>query len=92
MALGASAKLEPTPSVSRPGASSAMLAQWEAEAESDASPVPAALRSWLADGLKILNAMTAEESAELLATVTPAVAVIEVIELADSGPRSASER
>ncbi|HEY8885202.1 MAG TPA: hypothetical protein VIO35_07825, partial [Chloroflexota bacterium] len=48
----------------------------------DASPVPAALRAWLADGLKILNAMTAEESAELLATVTPATVIVEVIELA----------
>jgi hypothetical protein len=63
-------------------ASSTMLAQWEAEAENDASPVPAALRAWLADGLKILNAMTAEESAELLATVTPATVIVEVIELA----------
>jgi hypothetical protein len=54
----------------------ATMAEWEAEIEDDESAVPASLRSWLADGLKILNAMTAEESAELLQAVTPDEAVI----------------
>jgi hypothetical protein len=52
-------------------ASMAVGTQYEADYEKDGSPVPAQLRSWLADGLKILNAMTVEESAELLADVSP---------------------
>jgi hypothetical protein len=63
-------------------ASMAIGTQYEADYEKDGSPVPASLRSWLADGLKILNAMTVEESAELLAAVTPDEEVI-VIALAD---------
>jgi hypothetical protein len=41
----------------------------EAEYEGDASPIPAAFGQWVADGLGILQAMTAEEIAELLATL-----------------------
>lgn len=40
-------------------------AQWEG----DGSPVPAALREWLASGVAIFNAMAAEEFAELLANL-----------------------
>jgi hypothetical protein len=50
-------------------------AKFEAAIEGDNSPVPAQLRGWLASGLQILNAMTAEESAELLTS----------LELADVG-------
>jgi hypothetical protein len=52
-------------------ASIAARSEFEAEMEGDNSPVPAAIRDWLKTGLQILNAMTAEESAELLAAVTP---------------------
>lgn len=48
-------------------AGEARMAQWEADAEDDSSPVPSQLRAWLASGLQILNAMAAEESAELIA-------------------------
>ena len=41
----------------------------EAEREGDGSTVPASLKAWLDTGLGILNAMTAEETAELLACV-----------------------
>jgi hypothetical protein len=44
--------------------------KFEAALEGDDSPIPSALRSWLASGLQILNAMTAEESAELLASLS----------------------
>jgi hypothetical protein len=44
-------------------------AKFEAAIEGDNSPVPAQLRGWLASGLQILNAMTAEESAELLTSL-----------------------
>ena len=59
--------------------------QDEAEREGDASPVPASLKAWLATGLGILNAMTAEETAELLAAV-PALdnGVPDLIAMADS--------
>jgi hypothetical protein len=64
-------------------ASEARMAQWEADSEDDNSPVPAQLRAWLASGLQILNAMAAEESAELVADLASDAGVI--IELADSG-------
>lgn len=41
----------------------------EAEYEGDASPIPAAFGQWVADGLALLQAMTAEEIAELIATL-----------------------
>lgn len=64
-------------------ASDARMAQWEADSESDGSPVPAALRAWVAAGLQILNAMAAEESAELVAELAADAGV--VVELADKG-------
>ncbi|WP_257306294.1 HK97 family phage prohead protease [Geothrix campi] len=39
---------------------------YEAECEGDASPIPAALGAWIEQGLGILQAMTAEECAELM--------------------------
>jgi len=62
-------------------------AEREAQYEGDASPLPAALRDWLGQGLGILNSMAAEESAELLARLhaaVPAPAVTEVA-MADAG-------
>jgi hypothetical protein len=47
-------------------------AQYEAAMEGDNSPVPAQLREWLRSGLEILGAMTAEESAELVASLDKA--------------------
>jgi hypothetical protein len=41
----------------------------ESEFEGDASPIPAAFGQWVADGLGLLQAMTAEEVAELIATL-----------------------
>lgn len=50
---------------------------WEAEYEKDASPIPAQLREWLAAGIGIFSAMTAEETAELLAAIkVPAADVV----------------
>ena len=59
--------------------------QDETAREGDGSPVPASLKAWLATGLDILNAMTAEESAELFAAV-PALdnAMPEVVQMADT--------
>lgn len=47
-------------------------AEWEKEWEQDGSPVPAQLRAWVALGAEILVAMTAEETAELVASLQPA--------------------
>ncbi|MGC0154841.1 hypothetical protein ACPRNU_20480 [Chromobacterium vaccinii] len=44
-------------------------AQDEANWEGDDSPVPARLREWLKTGAEIFNAMAAEESAELVASL-----------------------
>jgi hypothetical protein len=41
----------------------------EAEYEGDASPIPEAFGQWVVDGLGLLQAMTAEEVAELIATL-----------------------
>lgn len=46
-------------------------AQWEAAYEQDGSAVPQQLRDWLKQGVAILTAMTAEETAEMLAAVEP---------------------
>ncbi len=59
----------------------ALDSAWEAECEGDNSPVPAALRDWLADGAAIFQAMAAEEIAELLATL-PTPPTVEVIAMA----------
>lgn len=48
-------------------------AQWEADYEKDGSTIPAQLRAWLATGAEILNAMTAEETAEMMAAVNAKV-------------------
>lgn len=42
---------------------------WEAEYEGDSSPIPAALRGWLADGATIFEEMAKEEIAELVAAL-----------------------
>lgn len=47
-------------------------ADWEAEDEGDNSPVPGALRGWLADGVSIFKSMAAEETSELLASTAKA--------------------
>jgi hypothetical protein len=44
----------------------------EAEYEGDSSPIPAALSAWIADGLALLQAMTAEEISELIAALPKA--------------------
>ena len=54
---------------------------WEAESEGDSSPVPAALRDWLAQGAEIFQAMAKEEIEELLATL-PAPPSAEVFTMA----------
>jgi hypothetical protein len=54
---------------------------WESEYEGDNSPVPAALRDWLAQGAEIFQAMAAEEIQELLATL-PAAPTVEVMAMA----------
>ena len=48
-------------------------AAWEAQYEGDNSPLPEALRGWLATGAEILKAMAEEEINELLASLAPAV-------------------
>ena len=58
---------------------------WEAEMEGDASALPAMLRAWLTDGVHIFAAMSAEETAELIAAITPPPApLVQVIEAAAS--------
>jgi hypothetical protein len=54
---------------------------YEAEYEGDSSPVPAALRDWLAQGAEIFQAMAKEEIDELLATL-PAPPTVEVMAMA----------
>lgn len=52
-------------------------AQYEAQAEGDNSPIPAALRGWLADGLALMQAMAVEEAQQVsarLAAMVPAPA------------------
>lgn len=44
-------------------------AEWESQNEGDNSPIPAALRDWLAQGLALLQAMTKEECDELVASL-----------------------
>jgi hypothetical protein len=51
-------------------------AQYESDYEGDNSPLPAKLREWLATGAEILKAMTEEETAELLKSITPVQAVV----------------
>lgn len=42
-------------------------AEWESQFEGDASPIPQALRDWLAQGVVIFREMAAEETAEMMA-------------------------
>lgn len=44
-------------------------AQWEADSEKDGSTVPQALREWLEMGVMVFQEMSAEETAELIASV-----------------------
>jgi len=60
-------------------------AQDEASYEGDGSPVPAALRAWLAQGIQIFKDMAAEETAELLASLKSAAGEVDVIEMAARG-------
>ena len=61
-------------------------AGWEAQSEGDKSPLPAALMEWLKSGIGIFQAMAAEETAELLASLQaamPAQTNVDVIAAAD---------
>lgn len=63
-------------------------AEWEAQAEGDKSPLPAALRDWLAQGVAIFKAMADEETAELLAqlkAMAPQPVAVETLAAADAG-------
>jgi len=51
-------------------------AEGEAAWEGDNSPLPAELRDWLTQGVRIFNEMAAEETSELLAALQPQVEVI----------------
>jgi hypothetical protein len=62
----------------------AMDAESEKMWEEDDSPVPAKLRSWLADGAAILVAMAQEEVDELVASVQPPDVEIEILALSVS--------
>lgn len=62
-------------------------AEWEAQGEGDNSPLPAALRAWLAQGVEIFKAMAEEETAEMMANLQAAVppAVVSEIAMAAAG-------
>lgn len=60
-------------------------AQDEADWEGDASPIPAALRAWFAQGAQIFQDMAAEELAEMLAQLKAQAGDIDVLELAARG-------
>lgn len=60
-------------------------AQDESAWEGDASPIPAALRVWLAQGVEIFRSMAVEETAELLADLKSAAGEIDVIAMAAAG-------
>lgn len=57
-------------------------AEWEKQAESDNSPIPAQLRAWIASGAEIFKAMAAEELAEMLSGLRTQAGEPEVIEMA----------
>lgn len=44
-------------------------AQWESDCEGDNSPIPAQLLEWLKQGVVVFNAMAAEETAEMIASL-----------------------
>jgi hypothetical protein len=57
-------------------------AEWEKGWEKDASTIPDELRAWLALGTEIFKKMSAEETAELVASLMPpAPVVVDVVEL-----------
>jgi hypothetical protein len=62
-------------------------AEWEAQYEGDESPIPQALREWLAQGIGIFQAMAAEETSEMMARLQANVPdtdpVVSVIEAGD---------
>lgn len=60
-------------------------AQSESDYEGDGSPVPAALRAWLAQGIQIFKDMATEETAELMAELKGAAGEVDVIEMAQRG-------
>ena len=62
-----------------------MDAQSEADWEGDSSPVPAQLRTWLSDGVKIFTSMAVEETSEMLASLKTQAGEIEIIEMAAKG-------
>jgi hypothetical protein len=53
-------------------------AEWEAQYEGDSSPIPAQLRAWIADGVKIFTGMAAEEASELVASLKEQAGEVEV--------------
>lgn len=59
--------------------------QDEADYERDSSPVPKQLRDWLAEGLGILQAMAAEEAAELMQQLRSAAGDVDVLTMAAHG-------
>lgn len=65
----------------------AMDAESEKQWEGDDSAVPESLRTWLKDGVSILVAMTAEESSELLASVSPLAMAAGADDLTKAGAR-----
>lgn len=63
-------------------------AEWEAQSEGDNSPLPAALREWLAQGVAIFKAMAEEETSEMMAglqAMVPAQAAAEIAMAAAGG-------
>jgi hypothetical protein len=59
----------------------AMSAQADADYEGDASPVPEALRAWMSEGVKIFQAMSNEESNELVASLVASTDAGEAVAL-----------
>jgi hypothetical protein len=58
-------------------------ATWEAQYEGDSSPIPAALVAWLKSGLTIFMDMATEEAQELVATLSAAANLPDVLTQAD---------
>lgn len=64
-------------------------AEWEAQYEGDASPVPQQLRDWLAAGAEIFEAMAQEETSELMTSLqaTPTKKAAPITDIAKAGAR-----
>ena len=56
-------------------------AEYESQYEGDASPIPVALREWLASGCKIFMEMAAEEVAEMQAGLLAMVPTVDPLEM-----------